>query len=265
MCGWWVSPATIERSLAGDVGVVVEAEHGVGLGQRLGQVLAVALGQAADGDHGLRAPARRSLRSAASSRVSTESFLAASTKPQVLTTTVSASSGSSTSRKPPASSRPASSSESTSLRAQPRVTRATVVDEASGLVRMTADVFMGASSSMTDAPTASPNQPVVRGLPQPTGVADRARAACRGTPPSPRRRCWPVTSNGGQTDHLLALPLGELPAPTGCRAVTVAHDDLRARDRRPRPRSGASVIGRAARDRPRLVEPGRSRRRWAPG
>src|SRR3954470_10688425 len=67
------------------------------------------------------------LRSDASSSVSTESFLAASTKPQVFTITVSASSGLSTSRKPPASSRPASSSESTSLRAQPSVTRATVV------------------------------------------------------------------------------------------------------------------------------------------
>src|SRR3954451_15564494 len=67
------------------------------------------------------------LSSEASSRVSTESFFAASTKPHVFTTTVSASSGSLTSRNPPASSRPASSSESTSLRAQPSVTRATVV------------------------------------------------------------------------------------------------------------------------------------------
>src|SRR3954470_12355855 len=66
------------------------------------------------------------LRSDASSSVSTESFLAASTKPQVFTITVSASSGLSTSRNPPASRRPASSSESTSLRAQPSVTRATV-------------------------------------------------------------------------------------------------------------------------------------------
>ena len=39
----------------GDVGVVVEAEDGVGLGKRLGEVLAVALGQATDGDDGLRA------------------------------------------------------------------------------------------------------------------------------------------------------------------------------------------------------------------
>ncbi|GAA5012007.1 hypothetical protein GCM10025734_57110 [Kitasatospora paranensis] len=37
----------------GDVGVVVEAEHAVGLGQRLGELLAVALGHAADRDDGL--------------------------------------------------------------------------------------------------------------------------------------------------------------------------------------------------------------------
>ena len=37
----------------GDVGVVVEAEHAVGLGQRLGELLAVPLGHAADGHHGL--------------------------------------------------------------------------------------------------------------------------------------------------------------------------------------------------------------------
>ena len=97
MCGWWVSPADDRAQPGGDVGVVVEAEHRVGLGQRLGEVLAVALGQAADGDDGLGAAAVLALRSAASSSVSTESFLAASTKPQVLTTTVSASSGSSTS------------------------------------------------------------------------------------------------------------------------------------------------------------------------
>ena len=37
----------------GDVGVVVEAEHAVGLGQRLGEFLAVPLGHAADGHDGL--------------------------------------------------------------------------------------------------------------------------------------------------------------------------------------------------------------------
>ena len=61
----------------------------------------------------------------AASSVSTESFLADSTKPQVLTTTTSADSSASTSSQPPSASRPASSSESTSLRAQPRVSRAT--------------------------------------------------------------------------------------------------------------------------------------------
>lgn len=53
-------------------------------------------------------------------------LLAASTNPQVFTTTVSASAGSATSRNPPSESRPASSSESTSLRAHPNVTMATV-------------------------------------------------------------------------------------------------------------------------------------------
>src|SRR3954471_15976655 len=66
------------------------------------------------------------LRSLASRRASTESFLAASTKPQVLTTATSASAASFTRSQPSASKRPASSSESTSLRAQPRVTSATV-------------------------------------------------------------------------------------------------------------------------------------------
>src|SRR5262245_49881355 len=52
-----------------------------------------------------------------------ESFLAAATKPQVLTTTTSAAASSaSTSSQPSSVSRPANSSESTSLRAHPRVT-----------------------------------------------------------------------------------------------------------------------------------------------
>ncbi len=57
--------------------------------------------------------------------VSTESFFACSMKPHVFTRTTSAPSVSSDSSQPPAASRPASSSESTSLRAQPRVTNAT--------------------------------------------------------------------------------------------------------------------------------------------
>ena len=62
---------------------------------------------------------RSSLRSDASSSASIESFLACSTKPQVLTTATSASAASSTSSHPSAARRPASSSESTSLRVQP--------------------------------------------------------------------------------------------------------------------------------------------------
>lgn len=47
--------ATVEDGLeaVGDVGVVVESEDTIRLGQGLGEVLAVALGHAADGDHGL--------------------------------------------------------------------------------------------------------------------------------------------------------------------------------------------------------------------
>ena len=68
----------------------------------------------------------------AASSVSIESFLALSTKPQVLTTTTSGAVGDSgpTSSQPAASSRPASSSESVSLRAQPSVTSETRRGEA---------------------------------------------------------------------------------------------------------------------------------------
>ena len=125
VCGGVDAAAEDGLEPVGDVGVVVEAEHAVGLGQRLGELLAVPLGHAADGDDGL-GPCRDPSGRSASSRASTESFLAASTKPQVLTTATSASAASSTSSQPSAARRPASSSESTSLRAQPRVTRATV-------------------------------------------------------------------------------------------------------------------------------------------
>src|SRR6478735_5305561 len=65
--------------------------------------------------------------SAAASTVSMESFLALATNAQVFTTTTSAPDGSATSWYPPICSRPAISEESTSLRAQPRVTRFTRV------------------------------------------------------------------------------------------------------------------------------------------
>ncbi len=55
-----------------------------------------------------------------------ESFLACSTNPHVLTTATSASAASSTRVQPSAARRPASSSESTSLRVHPRVTSATL-------------------------------------------------------------------------------------------------------------------------------------------
>ena len=62
----------------------------------------------------------------ASSSASTESFLALSIKPQVLTSATSAKAGSDTRVQPSADNLPASSSESTSLRAHPSVTSATV-------------------------------------------------------------------------------------------------------------------------------------------
>ncbi len=61
----------------------------------------------------------------AASSVSIDSRLAASMKPHVFTTTASACSASDTSTMPSDANRPASSSESTSLRAQPRVMTAT--------------------------------------------------------------------------------------------------------------------------------------------
>ena len=56
-------------------------------------------------------------------------FLAASMNPQVLTSTASALCASSVRVQPPSAKRAASSSESTSLRAQPSVTSATVREE----------------------------------------------------------------------------------------------------------------------------------------
>ncbi|CAB4649451.1 unannotated protein [freshwater metagenome] len=59
-------------------------------------------------------------------KASIESFLALSMNPQVLITAISAFVGSLTNTQPSAANRPANSSESVSLRAHPRVTRATV-------------------------------------------------------------------------------------------------------------------------------------------
>ena len=77
----------------------------------------------------------------ASSKASIESFLADSINPQVFTTATSASSTSETSVHPSAASLPASSSESTSLRAQPIVTIATV--------RLIAQILQGQSELLS--------------------------------------------------------------------------------------------------------------------
>ena len=54
-CGWWRLAGEDAAQPGGDVGVVVEAEHRVGLGQARGQVGAVPLGQAAHRDDRLGA------------------------------------------------------------------------------------------------------------------------------------------------------------------------------------------------------------------
>ena len=87
------------------VGVAVEAEHRVGLGQLLGELLAVPLGEAA------RPPRPWRRRRPAASRVSIESFFAEATKPQVLTTATSVGA-----RRP----RPASSRRPPAARRAPR-------------------------------------------------------------------------------------------------------------------------------------------------
>ena len=132
--------------------------------------------------------------------------MAASTKPQVFTTTVSASSGSSTSRKPSASSRPASSSESTSLRAQPRVTRATDTSRCRGCHqgRVCRPVATGPASAAGWA--TSPAYDV--GLRWPVDpLAPCARGPAR--PPSPRTDPsvdWIRT--GGDACSGVLLPVG---------------------------------------------------------
>ena len=104
----------------GDVGVVVEAEHRVCLRQRLGELIAVPLGHAADRDH--RLGAARSLEVGSLEQGVDRVLLGRLDEPAGVDETASASSASATRWNPSASSRAASSSESTSLRAQPRVT-----------------------------------------------------------------------------------------------------------------------------------------------
>src|SRR3954471_11775638 len=79
-----------------------------------------------------------------------ESRLAASTKPHVLTTTASASSASSTMFQPALVSRAASSSESTSLRAHPRVTKATLRAPAVGVTSSELNVAAGLDRHVGD-------------------------------------------------------------------------------------------------------------------
>jgi hypothetical protein len=117
-CGWPAARRRARRPASRAGGVGVEAEDGVGLGQLLGELLAVPLGQAADRDD-LRAGV-----GGAEQRVD-----------RVLLGALDEAAGVDDDDvgalllvdelQPAPSRRPASSSESTSLRAQPSVTRAT--------------------------------------------------------------------------------------------------------------------------------------------
>src|SRR3954449_6619549 len=121
--------------------------------------------------------------------MSMESRLAASTKPQVLTTTASASPASSTMFHPAPVSRAASSSESTSLRAHPRVTKATLrppvvgatsseLDVAAGLDRHVGDVAGGLrSAEVVVVGDQLHSRRVADHQPQTLGVAEDLRLA----------------------------------------------------------------------------------------
>src|SRR5579875_4149708 len=87
--------------------------------------------------------------SAASSKVSIDSCFAASMKPQVFTTVTSAD-GASVSRQPASTSRAASSSASTSLRAQPRRINRTVREAGTGAA------YRAARSALTDVRRSRP-------------------------------------------------------------------------------------------------------------
>src|SRR4051794_29307728 len=82
--------------------------------------------------------------------MSMESRLAASTNPHVLTTTASALSASSTTFQPAPVSRAASSSESTSLRAHPRVTKATLRPPVVGVTLSELNVAAGLDRHVSD-------------------------------------------------------------------------------------------------------------------
>ena len=107
---------------------VVEAEHRVGLGELLGELLAVALGQAADRDDLLGAPSVMLEVGRLEERV--DGVLLGLLDEAARVDDRDIGLGRVVDQPPPsARSRPASSSESTSLRVHPRVTRATLLSD----------------------------------------------------------------------------------------------------------------------------------------
>ena len=124
-CGREPVPAEHVRQPLGQLRVGVEAEHRVGLRQALGQLRAVALGQAAHRDHlGPGLGGRVGGGQQGVDGVLLGLLDEAAGVHQDHVRGVRPAPSASTSSQPLPTSRPASSSESTSLRAQPSVTRA---------------------------------------------------------------------------------------------------------------------------------------------
>ena len=127
-----------------------------------------------------------------------ESCLAFSTKPQVLTTTTSAPSPSVVTCQPSACSRAASSSESTSLRAQPRVSRATRRPSAwSAGEGEVADTIRGYRAGRGSPRTRAASTPGVRLVTDPAASAGSGAARWTLTPSTRRvhgRTCAVTTS-----------------------------------------------------------------------
>ena len=139
----------------GDVGVLVEAEHGVGLGQRLGELLPVPLGQAADGDHGLRdgrADLVDVVLELGRGEQGVDRVLLGRLDEAAGVDQHGVGVGGVVDQRPAlAASRPASSSLSVSLRAQPRVTTAKRREGRRGWTRVQGTGWQGLTSGRRSA------------------------------------------------------------------------------------------------------------------
>ena len=235
-CAGSRSPYQHRVQPGGDVAVVVEAQD-LRLGQRLGQA---AIRTARPGSP---TATTRALPDAAPSSSAMDSCLAASMKPQVLTQ--DAAPGVAVrpaSVQPAASSRPASSSESTSLRAQPRVTRLTVRPAPAGSPDSTAHrqtTVSPAACRPRRLRTASARaQPVAAGQLRPWPEAQRHRLAGRArlSPGSCRSR-----SAGSRPGCRSAWSPRVLERP-GLRCSRSAHSPVRSGSRRRRGELDPAVL-----------------------